>query len=81
MKKELLEAQEIARDILDGKTDSNDGCSQIGEINRELDWPDELSAFGLLAHEQYDHENIGITAESCKDEILAEARKLVEIEL
>jgi hypothetical protein len=43
-----------------------------------LDWPDELSAFGLLAHEQYDHENIGITAEGCVPDIIEESKKLID---
>ena len=78
-KKELLEqALSIAKCILNGEKDPNKGCSELGDINRVLDWPDELSAFGLLAHEQYDHENIGITAESCVPDIINECKKLVE---
>ncbi|WP_297896449.1 hypothetical protein [Shewanella sp.] len=56
---------------------SNLGCAKLGEINRDLDWPIELAAFGLLAHEQHDHENIGITAENCIPEIINECTKLV----
>jgi hypothetical protein len=49
----------------------------IGDINQKLDWPDELTGFGMLAHEQYDHENIGITTESCIPEIIDECKKLI----
>jgi len=73
----LQQAVAIANKILDGDVQPNVGCGQIGEINRALDWPQELSAFGLLAHEQYDHENIGITAEGCIPEIIAECKALI----
>lgn len=59
------EALDIAKKIVAGDIDPNKGCSLIGDINHALDWPEELSAFGLLAHEQHDHENLGITAEGC----------------
>lgn len=73
----LQQAVEIAKKISEGEVQPNVGCAQIGDINRVLDWPPELSAFGLLAHEQYDHENLGITAEGCIPEILAECQTLV----
>ncbi|MCK7633212.1 MULTISPECIES: hypothetical protein [unclassified Shewanella] len=76
-KEMMLNAVEIAKSIIAGDTDPNAGCSKLGEINRDLDWPKELSAFGLLSHEQYDHENIGITAEACIQEIIDECKKLV----
>jgi hypothetical protein len=77
-RKALLEAVAIAKRIVSGELDPNEGCGLIGDINRELDWPDELSAFGLLAHEQYDHENIGITAEGCVPDIIEESKKLID---
>ncbi|MGI2142625.1 hypothetical protein RA178_09725 [Shewanella oncorhynchi] len=73
----LADAVSIAKKILAGDIDPNLGCAKLGEINRDLDWPTELAAFGLLAHEQYDHENIGITVESCVPEIIDECTKLV----
>lgn len=73
----LADAVSIAKKILAGDIDSNLGCAKLGEINRDLDWPTELAAFGLLAHEQYDHENIGIKAENCVTEIIDECTKLV----
>ena len=76
--KGIAKAIEIAKDIVQGRKNANDGCSELGEINRELDWPEELAPFGLLAHEQYDHENIGITAEGCVPEIIDECKKLIE---
>ena len=74
----LGKAVVIAKSILSGEKDPNLGCSELGEINRSLDWPEELAAFGLLSHEQYDHENIGITAEGCVPEIKEECEKLIE---
>lgn len=73
----MAEAVLIAKKILAGEIDTNLGCTKLGEINRDLDWSTELSAFGLLAHEQHDHENIGITAENCIPEIIDECNKLV----
>lgn len=70
-------AVQIAKTVISGDIDPNLGCAKLGEINRDLDWPTELSAFGLLAHEQYDHENIGITAKGCVQEIIDECEKLV----
>lgn len=67
----------IAQRILDGAVDPNSGCAEIGVINQSLQWPDELSVFGLLAHEQCGHEKIGITAAGCIPDIVAEARKLL----
>ena len=75
----LNEAIEIAKKVLSGDIDPNKGCSMIGDINHALNWPMELSAFGMLAHEQYDHESIGITAEGCVPEILDECRKLIAL--
>lgn len=78
-KQELIsEAVGIAKSIIAGDTDPNKGSAKLGDLNKVLDWPKELSAFGLLSHEQYDHENIGITAESCIPEIVDECKKLVE---
>ena len=75
----MAEAIRIAASIIAGETSPNDGCSKIGEICQYLGWPKELSAFGLLSHEQYDHENIGITAENCVPEIIAECKLLVAV--
>lgn len=61
----LEQAVEIARGIVAGDIQPNDGCAKIGDINHALDWPEELAALGLLAHEQYDHELIGITKNVC----------------
>ncbi len=73
----MSEAIEIAKSIIAGDTDPNKGCSKLGEINKDLDWPKELSAFGLLSHEQYDHESIGVTAADCVPDIIDECKKLV----
>lgn len=74
----LDQALVIAKSILEGQKDPNKGCSELDEINCKLDWPAELSAFALLAHEQYDHEHIGITAENCVSDIKSECKKLIE---
>lgn len=52
---ELAFARNIARRIFKKEIQPNEGCSLIGEINHILDWPESLSEFGLLAHNQTDH--------------------------
>ncbi len=73
----IAEAVEVAKAILAGTTDPHQGCDRIGAINQELGWPDELTALGMLAHEQSGHEHVGITAEGCVAEIMEECRRLV----
>jgi|GEM_PF-1829041 len=72
----LMMAKLIAKSIIEGRTDPNVGCTMIGEINHELDWPKELGVLGLLAHEQTGHENLGITAQNIRLAILEEAERL-----
>ena len=50
----------------------------IGEICEALDWPSDLAMFHFLAHEQYDHEHLGVTTENITPAILDAARELVE---
>ena len=77
-KQEMMkQALEIANSIIKGETNPNKGCSELGELNRDYDWPEELSIFGLLSHEQYDHENLGITAENTVPQIIEECKNLV----
>jgi len=70
-------ALEVARGIMDGSINPNIGCSELGDICHVLDYPSNLTAFNLLAHEQHDHESIGITAESCVPDILKECENLL----
>jgi hypothetical protein len=73
------EAVEIAKKVLSGDIDPNKGCTLIGDINHSLDWPEELAAFGLLAHTQHEHDNLGITAEACVPEIIDECKRLIAL--
>ena len=68
---------EIASCIVEGKVNPNDACTILAEICDSLGSPEELSQFELLAHEQYDHEHVAITNESCTTEILNESRRLL----
>ena len=77
----LAYAKIIAQQILDGKIQPNIGCAKIGEINHHLDWPEELSDFGMISHEQTGHENIGITSESVIPEIISAAKVLMQLKL
>ncbi|MCP5077245.1 MAG: hypothetical protein GY951_04215 [Psychromonas sp.] len=78
-KSEMLNyiARTVAKQIVEGEKDINESCSKLCEISRELNSPKDLSVFELLAHEQYDHENIGINAENIQPEIVKEAARLV----
>ncbi len=75
--RKLILARMVAQKIVNGEKDINQGCTELGEISRELDSPSNLSVFELLAHEQYDHENLGITTENIRPSILEEARRLL----
>ena len=72
----ILLAKKIAKNIVEKKKDINKGCSEIAEISKEPDSPENLSVFELLAHEQYDHESLGITSKNIQPSIIEEARKL-----
>lgn len=74
-------AKIIAGQIVAGEIQPNVGCAKIGEINQYLDWPEELSSFGLLSHDQTGHEYIGITSESVIPEIINAAKELLKLEL
>ena len=77
----IAHAKMIAKDILNGSIPPNEGCAKIGDINHYLDWPDSLSTFGMLSHEQTGHENIGITKESVVPEIISAAKDLVSLKI
>jgi len=74
----ILLAKKIANQMLEGNRDLNEGCTELSEISNELDSPESLSIFELLAHEQYDHDNIGITSENIKPAIKKAAEELVK---
>jgi hypothetical protein len=67
---------EIARRVIDGRVNPNDGCALLAEISASTGCP-ALSEFEHLAHLQAGHEDIGVTAASCVSEILQECHRLV----
>lgn len=77
VERKILLAKRVAAKMIAGEKDINEGCSKLCEISRELDSPSNLSVFELLAHEQYDHESIGINSENIKPSILEEASRLL----
>ena len=74
----IKDAMRVAREVLSGTRSPTDGCGLIASISKKLNEPPELQLFSLLSHEQYGHEQIGITAASCTAEILNACRQLVE---
>ena len=73
----MEDAVRVASEVLAGDMDPNLGCGLIAGIGRKLKYPSELAAFLLLDHEQYGHEGLGITAESCVPAILEACRELL----
>lgn len=77
----IRHAKLIAKAILAGDISPNEGCKKIGKINFQLGWPEELAEFGLLAHEQTGHEDIGFTAENIQVDIRKAAERLLKCEV
>jgi hypothetical protein len=73
----LEDALRVAQQVMQGEIDPNLGCSLIAEINEKVGFAPELNVFLSLAHDQYDHEKVGFTTESCVPEILDACRHLV----
>jgi hypothetical protein len=71
------DAIRVAQQVLAGEVDPNLGCGLIAGIADKINFPSTLSIFLLLGHEQYDHEGLGINAESCVPEILEACRELI----
>ena len=70
---------EIARRVVAGTVNPNDACSLLSEVSNSLSSVKELHAFKILSHEQYGHEHLGMTAESCAAEIVEECRQLASL--
>ncbi len=73
----IEDAERIAHEILAGTMDPNLGCGLIRSIAQGNNFPSQLMIFVLLGHEQYDHEHLGMTADSLKPEILQACLELV----
>jgi hypothetical protein len=74
------DAVRVARQILAGEIDPNLGCGLIAGIGEKLNFPSEFGMFILLGHEQYGHEGLGITTESCIPDILEACRELLALQ-
>ena len=69
--------KDIAEKIINKEIDINLGCSVLSEISQKSGSPQNLAVFELLAHEQSNHENIGITNNNIQPSIIKEARILI----
>lgn len=76
----MNDAVRVARQVLTGEIDPGLGCGLIAEIAEKINHPAALMGFFLLNHEQYGHDGLGITAESCIPEILEACRELVTMQ-
>lgn len=75
-----LLAKRIASNMNKGIKNLNDGCLELSDISKSLGSPKSLSIFELLAHEQYGHDKVGITAENIRPDILNEVKKYLNDE-
>jgi hypothetical protein len=73
----LDSARAVARQVLEGSVNPNQGCALIAEICERNSWPSELTTFSALAHDQSGHEQFGLTSENTAPLILEECRKLL----
>jgi len=73
----MHDAVRVARQVLSRDMDANLGCGLIAAIAEKINYPTVLLGFTLLSHEQYGHERLGTTAESCVPDILEACRELV----
>jgi len=72
------EAKLIARQILAGAIQANDGCTLIAHICESNNYPQALIGFSTLAHEQYGHEEFGFDADNSTPLIIQECNTLLE---
>ncbi len=73
----LEDAPRVAQQVVDGELNPNLGCSLIAEINKNIGYLSELDMFMPLAHDQYGHDELGFTAESCVLEMQEACRDLL----
>ena len=73
----IEDASSIATDVLAGSMDPNTGCALIASIAEKLNFPLPLEMFVVIAHDQEGHEDFGITAERCIDDIVQACRHLI----
>jgi hypothetical protein len=73
----LNEARAIARRIVSGEIQPNEGCHQIGGLPGAND-VEELDELTHLAHLQHGHEKVGFTAASLTKDIIKECEVLLE---
>lgn len=71
-------AKLVSEEMIKGKLLPVKGCSIIGRICSDLEWPEILSNFGLINHKLTGHENLGITEDELAKDIISCAYKLID---
>ncbi len=71
-------AKQIARQVIDGSMSPDDGCVALATLCQQNNWPDSLTVFDLLAHEQTGHEQFGFDKDNTAPLIVEECRKLLD---
>lgn len=75
----LDEAKDIARQVLDGELNPNDGCEKLSALCLRTGWPSELTGFYALAHEQTGHEEFGFNKANTAPLIIEECHRLLGV--
>ena len=70
-------AKVVARQVVEGSMNPNDGCSALAELCERNGWPEELVTFSALAHEQAGHEQLGFNRENTAPLIIDACRALL----
>lgn len=73
----IADAKLLAGDILAKSLDATVGCTLIASIAAKLHYPESLEVFSALAHDQSGHEQFGISAADCVDDVFEACHALL----
>lgn len=71
-------AKLISENMINGKISALQGCSVIGRICSDLEWPEILADFELLSHQCSIQENLEVTEKGLTQDIISAAYKLID---
>lgn len=74
----LKQALEIASRVVRGEADINDSCEILADLCHQNGWPEYLTAFSALAHEQTGHEELGFNKQNTAPLIVEACEELLK---
>ena len=74
----LKQAKEIALRVVQGNADPNESSEVLAELCHNNGWPDFLTSFSALAHEQAGHEEFGFNKENTAPLIVEACAELLK---